>query len=160
MLFMGEEVGASTPWQFFTDHTDLELAEAVSRGRRREFAAHGWKEEDIPDPQDPATRDRSCLDWSEPDGGDHARLLAWHRELIALRAARGRPDRSRPGVGAGRVRRGGRAGSSRRGDLRIVLNLGKEPVPVPLGGDHARVLAAWEPAGRGAGRGRRAAAAR
>ncbi|MBR7678802.1 malto-oligosyltrehalose trehalohydrolase, partial [Streptomyces daliensis] len=42
MLFMGEEWGAGTPWQFFTDHTDPELAEAVRRGRRREFAAHGW----------------------------------------------------------------------------------------------------------------------
>ena len=66
MLFMGEEWGAGTPWQFFTDHPDPELAEAVRTGRRREFAAHGWAEEDIPDPQDPATRDRSCLDWSEP----------------------------------------------------------------------------------------------
>jgi maltooligosyltrehalose trehalohydrolase len=59
MLFMGEEWAASTPWQFFTDHTDPELAEAVRRGRRREFAEHGWAEEDVPDPQDPATRPSS-----------------------------------------------------------------------------------------------------
>ncbi|MEV5906648.1 malto-oligosyltrehalose trehalohydrolase, partial [Streptomyces sp. NPDC052127] len=58
MLFMGEEWAAGTPWQYFTDHTDPELAEAVRRGRRREFAAHGWAEEDVPDPQDPATRER------------------------------------------------------------------------------------------------------
>ncbi|MFD6104706.1 hypothetical protein ACFWFQ_18775, partial [Nocardia salmonicida] len=25
MLFMGEEWGARTPWQYFTDHTDPEL---------------------------------------------------------------------------------------------------------------------------------------
>ncbi|MGK5632363.1 malto-oligosyltrehalose trehalohydrolase, partial [Streptomyces sp. URMC 123] len=87
MLFMGEEWGARTPWQFFTDHTDPELAEAVRDGRRREFAAHGWAESDIPDPQDPATRRRSCLDWSEPEREPHAGLLAWHRELIALRRA-------------------------------------------------------------------------
>ena len=42
MLFMGEEWGADTPWQFFTDHTDPSLARAVSNGRRAEFAAHGW----------------------------------------------------------------------------------------------------------------------
>ncbi len=42
MLFMGEEWGADTPWQFFTDHTDPFFAEAVSTGRRSEFAAHGW----------------------------------------------------------------------------------------------------------------------
>ena len=42
MLFMGEEWAASTPWQFFTDHQEPELAEAVRAGRRREFAEHGW----------------------------------------------------------------------------------------------------------------------
>ncbi|WP_107644948.1 malto-oligosyltrehalose trehalohydrolase, partial [Streptomyces sp. Ru87] len=85
MLFMGEEWGARTPWQYFTDHPDPELAEAVRRGRRREFAAHGWAEEDIPDPQDPATRERSCLDWTEPERAPYSRLLDWHRRLIALR---------------------------------------------------------------------------
>lgn len=87
MLFMGEEWGARTPWQFFTDHTDPELAEAVRNGRRREFAAHGWQEEEIPDPQDPATRERSCLDWSEPERAPHADLLAWYRTLLGLRRA-------------------------------------------------------------------------
>ena len=42
MLFMGEEWAASTPWQYFTDHTDPELAAAVRAGREREFAEHGW----------------------------------------------------------------------------------------------------------------------
>ncbi len=145
MLFMGEEWGASTPWQFFTDHTDPDLAEAVRQGRRREFAAHGWAMEDIPDPQDPATRDRSCLDWSEPEGGHHARLLAWHRKLITLRAARG--DLTDPDLASVRVAYDEEARwfACRRGDLRIAVNLGKEAVAVPLGGYHARVLAAWEP---------------
>ncbi len=56
MLFMGEEWGASTPWQYFTDHPDPALADAVRQGRRDEFAAHGWAREDVPDPQDPAHR--------------------------------------------------------------------------------------------------------
>ncbi|MFI1678349.1 malto-oligosyltrehalose trehalohydrolase [Streptomyces sp. NPDC020607] len=145
MLFMGEEWGATTPWQFFTDHPDPELAEAVRRGRRREFAAHGWAEEDIPDPQDHGTRDRSCLDWSEPAAGHHARLLAWHRELIALRRARG--DLTDPDLAAVRVvyDEAARWFAFRRGDLRIAVNFGKEPVTVPLDGRHARVVAAWEP---------------
>ncbi|WP_399931510.1 malto-oligosyltrehalose trehalohydrolase [Streptomyces kanamyceticus] len=144
MLFMGEEWGATTPWQFFTDHTDPELAEAVRRGRRREFAEHGWAEEDIPDPQDPATRERSCLDWSQPASGHHARLLAWHRELIALRRARA--DLMDPDLAAVRVAYDEQARwfAFRRGDLKIAVNLGKEPGAVPLGHNHARILAAWE----------------
>ncbi|MGK5534375.1 DUF3459 domain-containing protein, partial [Streptomyces sp. URMC 129] len=85
MLFMGEEWGATTPWQYFTDHRDPELAEAVRAGRRREFAAHGWSAEEIPDPQDPATRDRSCLDW--PADPARERLWDWHRRLLAIRHA-------------------------------------------------------------------------
>ncbi|WP_030382454.1 MULTISPECIES: malto-oligosyltrehalose trehalohydrolase [unclassified Streptomyces] len=145
MLFMGEEWAAGTPWQFFTDHTDPELAAAVRNGRRREFAAHGWAEEDVPDPQDPATRDRSCLDWSEPDSGVHARVLAWYRELIALRHAQ--PDLTDPDLSDVKVTfdEAARWLAFRRGDVRVAVNLGAEPVRVPLGVRGARVLAAWEP---------------
>ncbi|ROP26620.1 malto-oligosyltrehalose trehalohydrolase [Pseudokineococcus lusitanus] len=89
MLFMGEEWGARTPWQFFTDFPDPELAAAVREGRRGEFASHGWDAEDVPDPQDAATRDASVLDWAEPTTGRGAALLDWHRRLLALRAAEG-----------------------------------------------------------------------
>ena len=58
---------------------------AVSRGRRAEFAAHGWQSGDVPDPQDEATFTRSRLDWSEPGAAPHRELLAWYRELISLR---------------------------------------------------------------------------
>ncbi len=68
MLFMGEEWGARTPWQYFTDHPDPVLGRAVADGRRAEFAAHGWQPGQIPDPQDPATFARSKLDWSEAAG--------------------------------------------------------------------------------------------
>ncbi|MGE9806937.1 malto-oligosyltrehalose trehalohydrolase [Janibacter sp. G1551] len=85
MIFMGEEWGASTPFCFFSDFDDPALAEAVRTGRRAEFAAHGWAAEDIPDPQDEATRDASVLRWDESVAGHHARLLAHHRALIALR---------------------------------------------------------------------------
>jgi hypothetical protein len=57
MVFMGEEWAASHAWQFFTIVRRAELADAVRRGRRAEFAEHGWAEDDdVPDPQDPATR--------------------------------------------------------------------------------------------------------
>ncbi|MFB7507711.1 malto-oligosyltrehalose trehalohydrolase [Streptomyces broussonetiae] len=145
MLFMGEEWAAGTPWQFFTDHTDPELAEAVRRGRRREFAAHGWAEEDVPDPQDPATRDRSVLDWSEPEREPHARVLAWYRRLIALRHEQ--PDLTNPGLADTKVAYDEEARwlAFRRGDVRVALNLGKAPVAVPLGTGRGEVLAAWEP---------------
>ncbi|WP_406253199.1 malto-oligosyltrehalose trehalohydrolase [Streptomyces atratus] len=150
MLFMGEEWGARTPWQFFTDHTDPELAEAVRSGRRREFAAHGWVSDDIPDPQDPATRNRSCLDWNEPSQEPHARLLAWYRELIALRRAL--PDLHDPDLASVRTAHDEQARwlAYRRGDLRIAVNLGEKPATIPLGGGRRRgggdrVVAAWEP---------------
>ncbi len=61
MLFMGEEYGEPAPFQFFSDHTDKRIADATRDGRRREFAAFAEFEEDIPDPQDPATFARSKL---------------------------------------------------------------------------------------------------
>lgn len=145
MLFMGEEWAAGTPWQFFTDHTDPELAEAVRRGRRREFAAHGWAEEDVPDPQDPATRERSCLDWSELEGEPHARVLAWYRRLIALRHEQ--PDLTDPDLADTKVAYDERERwlAFRRGDVRVAVNLAKEPAAIPLGPRKADVLAAWEP---------------
>jgi maltooligosyltrehalose trehalohydrolase len=88
MLFQGEEWGASTPFQYFTDHEDPELGAAVSAGRRREFAHFGWDPADVPDPQDPATFARSVLRWDEVDEPEHAALLDWHRRLVALRRSR------------------------------------------------------------------------
>ncbi len=85
MLFMGEEWGASTPWQFFTAHRDPELGRATAEGRVAEFARMGWDPDAVPDPQDSATYERSRLDWAERDREPHARLLRLHRELIALR---------------------------------------------------------------------------
>ena len=61
LLFMGEEYGETAPFQFFSDHIDKRIADATREGRRREFAAFAEFEEDIPDPQDPATFERSTL---------------------------------------------------------------------------------------------------
>src|SRR3546814_14120639 len=85
MLFAGEEWAASSPFQYFSDHQDPDLARAVSEGRRREFASFGWAPDDVPDPQDPATFARSNLRWDEIAGAAHQRTLEWYRPLIALR---------------------------------------------------------------------------
>jgi maltooligosyltrehalose trehalohydrolase len=85
MLFMGEEWGATTPWQYFTDHENDELANAVREGRRAEFAAFGWQPDEVPDPQDPATFERSRLNWPEIAVAPHADVLDWYRALIRLR---------------------------------------------------------------------------
>ncbi|NCD19167.1 MAG: malto-oligosyltrehalose trehalohydrolase [Actinobacteria bacterium] len=89
MLFQGQEWGTRSPFQFFTDHGP-DLAEIVVEGRKQEFAGHGWEElyggdVEVPSPQDPATFERSKLPWDEVDDPGHAAMLAWYRDLIALR---------------------------------------------------------------------------
>lgn len=85
MLFMGEEWGTRTPFQFFTDHEEDDLARSVSEGRVREFAGFGWDADEIPDPQAAATVEASRLCWSELDEAEHARVLAWYQALTTLR---------------------------------------------------------------------------
>jgi maltooligosyltrehalose trehalohydrolase len=89
LLFMGQEYGASTPFQFFCDF-GAELGAAVARGRRAEFArfagfADPAKLARIPDPNDQATFVRSKLDWRELDAAEHAAWHDFHRALLALR---------------------------------------------------------------------------
>jgi maltooligosyltrehalose trehalohydrolase len=131
MLFMGEEWGARTPWQFFTDHSEPELAEAVRQGRRREFAAFGWDPSDIPDPQDQATFERSRLDWAERDKPDHAELLAFYRRLIRLR--RELPDLTDPSLDDVMVAYDDeeRWIAVRRGSFVVAANLAKTEQRVP-----------------------------
>jgi maltooligosyltrehalose trehalohydrolase len=83
MLFMGEEYGETAPFQFFSDHIDKRIADATREGRRREFAAFAEFEEDIPDPQDPATFERSKLTRErDPRLADlYEQLLAERRRL-------------------------------------------------------------------------------
>jgi maltooligosyltrehalose trehalohydrolase len=83
LLFMGEEYGETAPFLYFIDHGDPGLVEAVRQGRRREFAAFGWKE--VPDPQDPATFDRSRVHPGLPKDDGQAALFRWYAELIRLR---------------------------------------------------------------------------
>jgi maltooligosyltrehalose trehalohydrolase len=120
MLFMGEEWNASTKWQFFTSFPDPELGEAVSRGRRSEFGEHGWSADEVPDPQDPATRDASVLRWDEREEEAHARVLWWYRELIGLRRAE--PDLRDDDLSAVRVEESATSIVLHRGAFRVAVS--------------------------------------
>ena len=143
MLFMGEEWGASTPFQFFSSHPEPELARATAEGRKAEFADHGWAADDIPDPQDPATFQRSKLDWDEVGTGEHARLLQLYRDLITLR--RTEPDFADPWLDHLRVEfdEADRWIVMHRGAFAVACNLGEQPVAVPVTGES--VLSSAEP---------------
>jgi maltooligosyltrehalose trehalohydrolase len=143
MLFMGEEWAASSPWQFFTSHPEPELAAAVQNGRRREFAAHGWESGDVPDPQDPATFERSKLDWNELDKPGHAEILDLYRRLIALR--RSRPDLSNPWLDKVEVWHGDQHLVMKRGQCAVAANLATVPQTVSLRAVPSKVLLATEP---------------
>ncbi|GGB43189.1 malto-oligosyltrehalose trehalohydrolase [Flexivirga endophytica] len=126
MLFMGEEWGASTPWQYFTDHQEPELAHAVSEGRAREFAAHGWAT-NVPDPQAVSTFESSTLDWAEVAMGVHAELLEWYAALLRLR----RDVPALSAVDAPEVRRNGATIRVHRGDHVVLINLGSYDAAMP-----------------------------
>lgn len=147
MVFMGEEWAAGTPWRFFTDFDPAEpAAAAVSAGRRAEFCRHGWPEEQIPDPQDPRTRQVSVLDWSEPARQPHARMLRWYRDLVRLR--RDEPDLHDGRLDRVQVTGGVEAGwlTVRRGRILVALTFAADPRPVPLPpeADGAEVVLAWD----------------
>jgi maltooligosyltrehalose trehalohydrolase len=132
MLFMGEEWGASTPWQFFTSHPEPELGRATAEGRIGEFAEHGWDADVVPDPQDPKTFTRSKLDWSELGQEPHERVLAVHRALLALRRAH--PDLVDADLSAVEVSwdDADRWLVVHRGSLRVVVNLADQPREIDL----------------------------
>ncbi|MET8254055.1 malto-oligosyltrehalose trehalohydrolase [Micromonospora sp. NPDC005197] len=140
MLFMGEEWAASTPWQFFTSHPEPELATAVALGRRREFAAHGWAEAEVPDPQDPETFVRSRLDWAELDKPEHREMLAFYQRLIGLR--RSVADLSDPRMHEVSVQHGDQYLLMRRGETLVVANFAGRGQGVSLPGVARRVLLA------------------
>ncbi len=81
LLFMGEEYGEEAPFQFFSDHIDPEIAQATREGRREEFSRFAdFAKEEVPDPQDPATFERSKLSRAED-----AEVAELYRELLRVR---------------------------------------------------------------------------
>jgi maltooligosyltrehalose trehalohydrolase len=148
MLLMGQEFGASTPFQFFTDH-NAELGRLVTEGRRREFKAFSAfadpaSRERIPDPQAELTFLNSKLRLNEAASPPGCDLQAWYQSLLRLR--RSDPvlkDQSREHLTARAL--GKDVLAVRRwlpdGDERLLLvNFGDAPFETDEFGDGWRVL--------------------
>jgi maltooligosyltrehalose trehalohydrolase len=139
MLFQGEEWKASSPFLYFTDHSDEELAEAVREGRRREFSSFVRGPEGIPDPQDESTFTRSKLDWSEAQKTEAKDMLQWYKDLAAFR-------RSHPALRRGRRNMQISYDEQdhwlmmQRGDVLLLCNFGSEQRVVPFHKNEGKVL--------------------
>ncbi len=140
MLFQGEEFAASTPFQYFTHHRDPDLGRKVSEGRRGEFAAFGWKPEEIPDPQDVATLERSKLNWDEISESPHREMLDWYKRLIALRRSNSQLTDGRLDVVKARFDEDGRWLAVERSGVEVICNLGQERQTIALTYSPAEVI--------------------
>jgi len=138
LLFMGEEWAAPEPFLFFSD-LGPDLGPLVSEGRRREFArfpefADPATRARIPDPQAESTFTRSVLDWRHATAAVHKDWLEFHRALLALRSRAIAPLlEGEPVPVAARKALGETAfevvWTFPKGTLRLVANLGAEPLP-------------------------------
>jgi maltooligosyltrehalose trehalohydrolase len=135
MLFQGEEWAASSPFQFFTSHPEPELGRVTAEGRIKEFERMGWNAAAVPDPQDPATFERSRLDWSELEDFRHSRILEVYQRLAELR--RSVPELTDPSFGSVgcTADEETRLFRMRRGSVEIVVNFGDEPQDVDVAGE-------------------------
>ena len=131
MLFQGEEFAASTPFQYFAHQDDVEMAKAVSAGRKREFAIFGWNDDEIPDPEKRETFERSRLKWSEVYEGKHAEMLEWTRKLIHLRRSSTSLNNGQLQTVRVRFDEDKRWLVMGRGHVVTALNLGSETVTLP-----------------------------
>lgn len=84
MLWMGEEYAETNPFQYFVSHTDPDLAEAVRKGRKAEFAAF-YSEGEAPDPTAEETFHNSKLQWDLLQQELHQTLFKYYQTLLRLR---------------------------------------------------------------------------
>lgn len=124
LIFQGEEWAASSPFQYFANHQDPELARAVSKGRKEEFSAFGWDSASIPDPESPATFQSSKLKWDELVGAAHREMLTWYRELIRLRRANPCLNNPKPGNTLVTFNEHAKWIQMHRGTIAVLCNLG------------------------------------
>jgi maltooligosyltrehalose trehalohydrolase len=158
LMFMGEPVGATEPFRYFTDYSDENLADAVREGRRAEFAAFAAFENperraEIPDPNDARTFEASIPAMVGDDelSANRRRWLSWTRSLLAVRHADIIPrlagcsaDRARV-LGSHAVEARWRLGDGSL--LTIALNLGGTPVPYQSDADADRARLLFETTG-------------
>ncbi len=131
-LFMGEEWGSETPFSYFTDHAEPELAEAIRRGRHSDFAAFGWKPHEVPDPQAESTFERSRLDWDDLRHARHRELFEWHVALLQLRRHESSLSDDRLARTQVHFDEERRWLTMRRGELTLACNFGETAQEVPL----------------------------
>jgi maltooligosyltrehalose trehalohydrolase len=95
----------------------------------------GWDPAVVPDPQDPATFERSKLDWSELEEGRHAVLLDVYRRLASLR--RTLPELTDPAFGdlAATADEETRVFTLRRSGLLLAVNFGDSVASLPARGE-------------------------
>jgi len=134
MLFMGEDYGELNPFQFFSNHIDEELAVATRDGRRADFASFASFGGEVPDPEDPATFERSKLSRS----GD-AGLQRLYSELLAAR--RRLPEGDVDDVSYDEE---ARWLVVRRGPYELACNFGTGPVRLPSTGGTIELAAGAE----------------
>ena len=136
MLFQGEEWAASSPFRYFANHDDPEMARMVSEGRKKEFAVFGWSPDSIPDPESRETLERSKLKWPELSVRPHAEMLSWYRELIRLRRTTSSLNDGEPGHTHVSYSEEEMWLRMERGDIAILCNLGRceRSISVPTGG--------------------------
>ena len=84
MLFMGEEYAEMNPFFYFVSHSDEKLIQAVSEGRKKEFAAFGG-DKPLPEAHDGLTFLQSKIEWQKRKNGQHAVMLQWTKDLIQIR---------------------------------------------------------------------------
>ncbi|MFZ0042048.1 MAG: malto-oligosyltrehalose trehalohydrolase [Solirubrobacteraceae bacterium] len=134
MLFMGEEYGEPAPFQYFSDHIDPDFSQATREGRRQEFAAFAQFGEDVPDPEDPETFERSKLTRQRDEV-----LASLYRDLIE---ARRRLSQERAGECEDVVcDEDGRWLKVRRGGYQLVCNFASGPVTVACEGNAVEIAA-------------------
>ena len=140
MLWMGEEFAATAPFLYFADHEEEEMRRLVSEGRKRDFAAFGWDENEVPDPEDEGTFLRSKMDWSEVHEGKHEEMFTWVRNLIKFR--RCTMDLNDGDFGHAEIScaQDGKSLTMQRGSVRVLMNLG-DMQSVPLHADEVLKLA-------------------
>jgi maltooligosyltrehalose trehalohydrolase len=82
---MGEEYGETAPFQYFVDHGDENLLQAIREGRAEEFG-HADTTEPAPDPAACETLERCVLNHELLSSGQHHVLYRLYQALLRLRA--------------------------------------------------------------------------
>lgn len=130
MIFMGEELGSTDPFQFFIDTNDQELEKAVIEGRRSEFREFSWAE-DIPNPVNLSTFAESKIHWGSHEEIANNEFIAHFRDLIRLRKEFVTPWRNSVNV----QKRNDCITMAYRSGLSLFLNLSETVIKVNDAGD-------------------------